>query len=204
MVEFERIYEAYINCAKKKQLTPSCLQFSFGCLSENINKIVEDINNRKYVYGVSTAFVITYPTPREIYASQFRDRIIQHFFVEEIESCLNEILIPNTTSCRKYMGTSRALSVLKKQMTNLSQNGTKDCYFLKIDLSGYFTSINRKIITDLMLDLINTKYYGKYKSDLLYLAPIIYMDNPANNCIRRCDKEKWDLVPKRKQLKVDS
>lgn len=204
MVEFERMYEAYVNCAKKKQLTTTCLQFSFGCLSENIYKIVEDINNRNYVYGESTAFVITYPTPREIYASQFRDRIIQHFFVEEIEPCLNEVLTLNTTSCRKHMGTSRALSLLNKQMQSLSQNGTKDCYYLKIDLSGYFTSINRQIITDLMIDLINTKYYGKYKDDLLYLAPIIYMDNPASHCIRRCDESKWNLVPKRKQLQVDS
>lgn len=52
-----------------------------------------------------------------------------------------------------------------------------------------------------MLDLIRSDYCESlYKDDLEYLAPIIYLDNPASHKILRCDPKIIDMVPERKLL----
>lgn len=204
MITFDRIYRAYLDCVKRKQFTPSALEFSYGCLCENLQELVDDINNRTYTHSVSSVFVITYPTPREVYCAQFRDRVVQTFFKEEIENILDITLIENTASCRIGKGTSFALQVIKKQTKEITCSGTKEAYYLKIDLSGYFMSLNRELITQLMIDLINDKYVGLYKEELLYLAPIIYLNNPSINAIVKSPLRLWNLVPQRKRLKPNS
>lgn len=203
-VEYDRIYRAYKNCLKHKASSPSALQFSAGELVLNLQDIVDDINNRTYIHGKSSCFGVTYPTPREIYAAQFRDRTIQHFYIEEIESIIEDTLIETTTSCRKNKGVDFALLKLHDFLIEESGQGTKNCFFLKIDLSGYFMSIRRKQLSQLMQDLINEKYTGKYKEELLYLTPIIYENNPAKNRVMRMAQETWDSIPERKRMKIDS
>lgn len=200
MITFERIYTAYENCVAKKTKSTSALQFSYADLTENIQDIVDDINNRTYVHGRSSCFVNLDPCPREIFAAQFRDRVIQHFFVEELEPVFDRILIPNTTSCRKGRGTDYALKELRKDLIRLTDKGKEDCFYYKIDISGYFMSIQRERITKLMTDLIEKEYTGPYKAELLYIAPIIYMNNPVIGRVLRGDMTLFAFVPERKRM----
>jgi len=200
MVDFERICLSYENCNKKKANKQSSMEFSFALVCRELQKIVDDINARSYAHGDSTCFVVNYPCAREVFAATYRDRIVQTFFCEEIQPALNEVLLPTTTSCRKGMGTDYALKLLLGYIQNASANGTQDAYYLKLDLSGYFMHIQRQRLTHLMLELIRMHYHGMYADDLLYLAPIIYMDNPATHCIPHCDLTKWERVPARKIL----
>ncbi len=200
MITFERIYYAYEDCMVRKSASPSALQFSFALLAKELVHIIDDINNRKYVHSRSSCFGITYPTPREIYAAQFRDRIVQHFFCQEIEPLLERILIETTCSCREHKGTDYALRKLKDFVTDETNFGKTECYYLKLDMSGYFMSIRRRYVTQLMIDLINSKYTGQYKEELLYLAPIIYMNNPAKDRIMRVSLSVWEQIPERKRM----
>lgn len=134
MVNFERICLAYENCKRRKSNKQSSLEFSFGLLCEQLQKIVDLINNREYVHGDSTCFAVLYPCPREIFAAQFRDRIIQTFYCEEIQGALDKVLLPNTASCRKEKGTDYALHNLMEYISQVSEKGTRDAYFFK---NGY-------------------------------------------------------------------
>ena len=204
MVSYERIYTAYENCMKKKTKSTSALQFSYVDLTDNIQSIVDDINKRCYVHGRSSCFVNLDPCPREIFAAQFRDRVIQHFLTEELEPVFDRILIPQTTSCRKGKGTDYALRILREDLIRLTDRGKTDCFYYKIDLSGYFMSIDRETITKLMLDTIRAEYTGPYKDDLLYITPIIYGNNPARDRILRGDPTLFALVPERKKMNPKS
>ena len=200
MVNFERIYIAYEDCMRRKGSSPSALQFSFALLAGELTRIVEDINERKYEHGSSSCFAITHPTAREIYAAQFRDRVVQHFFCREIKPLLEETFIDTTCSCRKKKGTDYALRKLREFVMEESDGGRRDCFYLKIDMSGYFMSIRRERVTRLMTELIEKKYRGDYKEELLYLAPIIYMNNPAKSRIMKTSWEMWNLIPERKRM----
>lgn len=200
MIGFERMYSAYEDCMVRKTNSSSALQFSFIDLPKEIIVIVNDINNRTYKHSPSSCFGIEYPTAREIYAAQFRDRVVQHFFCQEIEPLLEKVLVDNTTSCREKKGTDYALKLLKEFVEEDSEHGTKPCWYRKIDLSGYFMSIRREYVTEQMIILIETEYHGEYKEELLYLAPIIYMNNPAKDRVMKMSLEVWNKIPERKRM----
>ena len=203
MVNFERIYIAYEDCMRRKSSSPSALQFSFALLAKELTRIAEDINERKYEHGNSSCFAITCPTAREIYAAQFRDRVVQHFFCQEVKPLLEKTFIDTTCSCRKKKGTDYALRKLREFVMEVSDGGIGDCFYLKLDMSGYFMSIRRERVTRLMTELIEREYHGNYKEELLYLTPIIYMNNPAKSRIMKTSREIWNQIPERKRMDPD-
>ena len=115
--------------------------------------------------------------------------------MKEIEDILEEELVDGYCSCRKGKGTDYALKLLKKYLVETSNFGKKDCFFLKIDLSGYFMSIDRKQVSEKFSKLIRDKYKGKHKELLLYLTPVIFENNPALNYVVF-----WDGVKKQQKL----
>ena len=92
-------------------------------------EILENLNNRTYRPKPSNCYVITEPALREIYAAQFSDRIIQHFYMKEVEGILEKELVDGCCSCRKGKGTDYALKLLKKYLVETSNYGKKECFF---------------------------------------------------------------------------
>ena len=203
-ITFEEIYEAYILCLNNKKKKLGTYKFVNDNLCENLMKLVTDLNERTYIPKTSNCYVITDPALREIYAAQFEDRIVQHFYMKEIENILEEELVDGCCSCRKGKGTDYALKLLKKYLTETSDYGKKDVFFLKIDLSGYFMSIDRKQVGEKFSKLIFNKYKGKHKELLLYLTPLIFENNPALNCKYKCNEKMREKVPERRKMKKDS
>lgn len=203
-ITFEELYEAYILCLKNKKRKIGTFNFVNDSICENLITLLDELNNRTYVPRQSNCYVITDPALREIYAAQFTDRIVQHFYMKEIEDILNKELVDSCCSCRKDRGNDYALKLSKKYLVETSKNGTKDCFFLKIDLSGYFMSIDRKQISGKFLELIRTKYTGKHKEILIYLTPIIFENNPALNCIYKCEEKLRKIVPERRKMNPQS
>ena len=203
-LSFEEIYEAYNLCLKNKKKKLGTYKFVNNNLCENLMKLVNELNERTYIPKFSNCYVITQPALREIYAAQFSDRIVQHFYMKEIEDILEDELVEGCCSCRKGKGTDYALGLLKKYVTQTSNYGKKDCFFLKIDLSGYFMSIDRKQVSEKFLKLILNKYNGKHKEILIYLTPLIFENNPALNCEYKCNKNMREQVPERRKMKKDS
>lgn len=203
-ITFEELYEAYILCLKNKKRKIGTFNFVNDNICKNLITILDELNNRAYVPRKSNCYVITDPALREIYAAQFIDRIVQHFYMKEIEDILDKELVDGCCSCRKERGNDYALKLLEKYLVETSNNGTKDCFFLKIDLSGYFMSIDRKQISEKFLELIRTKYAGKHKELLIYLTPIIFENNPALNCIYKCDEKLRKIVPERRKMNPQS
>ena len=103
-------------------------------LCKNLIELLEELNSRTYIPKQSNCYVITDPALREIYAAQFSNRIVQHFYMKEIEDILDDEIIDGCCSCRKERGTDYALNLLKKYLTEASNKGKKNCFFLKIDL----------------------------------------------------------------------
>lgn len=203
-LEFEELYQAYNLCLKNKKKKRGTYKFTNEELCKNLIELIDKLNTHTYEPKPSNCYVITEPALREIYAAQFSDRIVQHFYMNEIEDILEEELIEGCCSCRKGKGTDYALKLLRNFITKTSNYGRKNCYYLKIDLSGYFMSIDRKQVSDKFRNLIVEKYKGKHKELLLYLTPVIFENNPALNCRYKCNEEIRKKVPKRRKMNPDS
>ena len=203
-ITFEEMYEAYMLCLKNKKRKAGTYKFVNDELCKNLMELVNNLNKRNYNPKPSNCYVITEPALREIYVAEFGDRVVQHFYMKEIEDILDEELVDGCCSCRKQRGTDYALKLLKKYLVETSKYGKEDCFFLKIDLSGYFMSIDRKQVGEKFSKLISEKYNGKHKELLLYLTPLIFENNPALNCKYKCDENMREQVPERRKMKKDS
>ena len=203
-LSFEELYSCYQLCLKNKKRKSGTYNFVNADLCLNLYELLQEINSRRYVPSPSNCYVVTDPAYREIFAAQFKDRIVQHFYMRELGNILDNELVIGCSSCIKKRGTSYALKLLKDYVRNETKNGKEDCYFLKIDLSGYFMSIKREIVCNKFITLINEKYKGKYKELLLYLTPIIFLNNPAESCKYKCREELRKKVPDRRKMKKDS
>lgn len=203
-LKFEELYNCYEICLKNKKRKIGTYSFVNNNLCENLFDLLQEINSRTYVPSPSNCYIVKYPAYREIFAAQFKDRIVQHFYMNELGDILNKKLVKGCASCIKNRGTSYALDLVKRYTLDISKNGTKNCYYLKIDLSGYFMSIKRQIVCDKFIELINNDYKGKHKDLLLYLTPLIFLNNPAENCSYKCTENERKKVPDRRKMKKSS
>lgn len=201
---FEELYEAYMMCLKNKKRKNGTYSFVNEKICENLINLLEELNSYTYIPRPSNCYVITEPALREIYAAQFKDRIVQHFYLNEIEDILESKFVDGCCSCRKNKGTDYALRLLKNYLIETSKNGKKECYFLKIDLSGYFMSIDCKQISDKFENLILQEYKGKHKKLLLYLTSVIFENNPTLNCKYKCNENLRIKVPERRKMDPNS
>ena len=201
---FEELYEAYMMCLKNKKRKNGTYSFVNEKICENLINLLEELNSYTYIPRPSNCYVITEPALREIYAAQFKDRIVQHFYLNEIEDILESKFVDGCCSCRKNKGTDYALRLLKNYLIKTSKNWKKECYFLKIDLSGYFMSIDRKQISNKFENLILQEYKGKHKKLLLYLTSVIFENNPTLNCKYKCNENLRIKVPERRKMDPNS
>ena len=75
-IELEDIFSAYYECRKNKRRTINALAFEAD-FEENLIRLWRDINDRSYMPGRSIAFIVSEPVQREVFAADFRDRIVQ-------------------------------------------------------------------------------------------------------------------------------
>lgn len=199
MVKDEDIFEAYYECLKHKRHSVGAVKY-FAGYEEDLIRLADEINSRTYTPSLSTTFIVTRPKPREVFAACFRDRIIHHYIALRIEPWFESIFGERTFNCRKGKGQLFGINMLKNDIRECSEDYTKDCYIAKFDLQGFFMSIDKQKLCDMLIDYIGSVYVGDDKDDLLWLIKVIVMHNPQDHCVRRSPKEKWDLLPVNKSL----
>src|SRR3989344_8145385 len=82
---FKKLYQAYLDCQKTKRKTINALKFEYN-LEKNIFLLQKELETKKYKPGRSICFVVKEPSPREIFAASFRDRVVHHLLVREVET----------------------------------------------------------------------------------------------------------------------
>lgn len=192
-MEFEDLYEAYLDCNKKKSNKKSAKKFEINALQEVCN-LRDEVNDRTYKPRSSICFIIKDPSIREIFAAYYRDRILQHYVVRKLENRIERELIYDTYSCRKGKGTDFAINRLHKNIRSLSKNNTIDLYYLKLDIKAFFISIDRANLEKIVLGLNHND------SDVSYLIHFFTNYNCTKGCIKVGSREKWKLLPKYKSL----
>jgi hypothetical protein len=197
---FEKIYRAYLDCRKTKRKTINALKFEWN-LERNIFLLQKELETKKYKPGRSICFVVKEPCPREIFAASFRDRVVHHLLVREVESIWERHFIFDTFACRKNKGTHLAVKRLKKLAKKASENHSKEAFYLQLDISGFFMAINRNILYLLFEKMVwQQKKSCQWKEDILWLAKVIIFHKPTGNYIIKGNPLLFNLIPPRKSL----
>jgi len=199
----EDLFQAYFDARKNKRKTFSALKFEER-FEENIFKLYEEIVSGRYQPGRSICFVVDRPIKREIFAADFRDRIVHHFIYNYINPIFEKHFIYDSYSCRNGKGVRCGIRRVDHFIRSCSQNYKKDCYILKLDISGYFMSINKDILYNqvkkrLLLQKEKTGLDFDFNLVLGLLQKTIYSD-PTKNCKIKGKSSDWDNLPKSKSL----
>jgi hypothetical protein len=136
------LFRAYYDARRNKRNTINQLRFELN-LEKNLFALYREIKERTYAIRPSIAFIVFEPVQREIFAADFRDRVVHHLVVNYLEPLYEPVLIMDSCSCRKGKGTLFGVNRVKRFMQACSDNYTRDCYILKLDIKGYFMSMSR-------------------------------------------------------------
>lgn len=207
---FDDLLLAYKMAKLHKSNKPYVLRFEKHS-EEYLKKLCDDLYNRTYKPSPSTCFIVNHPKKREIFAAQFIDRIVHHLYFNYTHELYESTFITDSYSCIKNKGTHYGIKRLKQHILKESENYTKECYVLKMDIKGYFIHINRKILLEISKKQLNKLKSHKNKNGIIYekyldfdfinyLNELIITINPTDNCNIISPYFEWIKLPKSKSL----
>ena len=206
------LYQAYYDARRHKRNKPYQLRFEAD-LERNLNALCDELYNRTYKPYPSTCFIITDPKKREVFAADFRDRIVHHLYYNYTHELYERTFIYDSYSCIRDRGTHFGIRRLEQHIRQESQHYTVPCYVLKMDISGYFMHINRQLLLSICLATLErmsvhrilkhvpTTWQEVLDMDFVrYLTIEIVLLNPIEDCRLHGSEEEWADLPKSKSL----
>ncbi|OQB05295.1 MAG: Reverse transcriptase (RNA-dependent DNA polymerase) [bacterium ADurb.Bin212] len=200
---FENLYNAYLDCKKRKANTLNHLQF-YKDLEINLFALEKELVSRTYRPGRSIAFVVEKPKVREIFAADFRDRVVHHLLYNYLSPYFERIFIHDSWACRKDKGTHQAMFRLKKFAQALERERERERerdgalrqnYYLKMDIKSFFTSIDQEILYSLITKKIKNE-------EILWLTRTIIFHDCAHDIPPKIQSRPslFDKLPREKSL----
>jgi hypothetical protein len=199
MFSFENIYASYRECRKNKSNKISCIEFEFDLIN-NLWQLCYELQNKEYEIGRSICFLSHTPKLREVFAASFKDRIVHHILVRELEKMYERKFIYDVYNNREGKGTHRAV---KRAKSFLKANS----YYLQLDIRGFFYHLDKDILFNTIKEDI-LKFSQKNllssisinKEDILYLCKKIIYHDPTKDFIIKGDQKAIDSLPAHKSL----
>lgn len=170
----------------------SALAFEIN-LERNLRDLYDELIDGSYRPGRSICFVITRPKPREVWAAEFRDRIVHHLVYNRIGPSFERSFIADSCACIKGRGTLYAAKRLEAKIRSITQNWSRPAHYLKCDLANFFVSIDKNILLSLLSRKISEPFWRA-------LTELVLMHDPRTDFVYRGDPSMMSLVPRHKRL----
>lgn len=195
-----RLFAAYYNARRHKRNTISALFFEID-LEKNILQLRDEILSGDYKPLPPSCFIINKPVKREIFAADFRDRVVHHLIFDYISPIFEKLFIADCYSCRIGKGTSYGVNRVEKFLRQATANNKK-AYVLKLDISGYFMSINQEILYNKIKDKIfkHDKQLDELLPVVLQLIRLIIFQEQTIGCKIKGNQNDWVGLPRDKSL----
>lgn len=172
-------------------------------LFENLTRLRDALWNYEYHPSRGTAHVIFRPVQREIFAAPYVDRVAHHFIVSALMEWWEKRLNYESCSCRVGRGTSFGIKRLDHHIRVVSQNFTRPCYVVKMDISGYFMHIKRDILYKRVIWGLDREFdgnKGKRYHILKHAIHEVIFDDPVDGVRIQGSYEDWRGLPEDKSL----
>jgi RNA-directed DNA polymerase len=198
-IDLADLFEAYADCRANKRNTMNALAFELD-YEQKLITLWEEINTKAYLPGRSIAFIVDKPVKREIFAADFKDRVVHHLIINKLNPLFEKIFIYDSYACRKNKGTHFGIQRIARFIRKCTQNYIQDGYALKLDIQGFFMAINRRILWEKLRTFIEQNYLFQDQELILFLCHKILANNPTKNCFIKGSRRKWDDLPPDKSL----
>jgi retron-type reverse transcriptase len=189
---FSELVQAYFDCRRSKRNSASALTFEMN-LERNLIRLHDDLMSGNYRPGRSICFVVTRPKAREVWAADFRDRVVHHLLYNRVAPRFYASFIADSCACIPGRGTLYAVERLEAKIRSASQNWSKPLYYLKCDLANFFVAINKQVLRRQLAAKITEPWW-------FALAEQILMHDPREDFIVRSPAHLFNRVPQHKRL----
>ena len=221
----ENLFELYFQCRKNKRYSFGALTFEVD-FENNLMQLYRELQTKTWHPGSCNCFIVDKPVKRKIFAAPFKDRIVHHILISELEPCFEKYFIYDSYACRKGKGTHMAIKRLFHFINSQTCNNSQEAWILKMDIKGFFMNIERKKLYEKLELFIETKYRqsllekletdknkkfkGQWIFDLKeieeklsfvkYLTREIVFNDPTCSVNYKSPKRAWEGLPKDKSL----
>lgn len=198
------LFKAYFEARKNKRNTRGQLAFEMD-LEHNLIELYEEIRHRTYRPEPCICFVVHRPVKREVFASQFRDRVVHHLLCSYLAPLFDKRMIFDSYSCRKKKGTKAGIERIEHHIRSCTDNYRRKAYILKMDLKGYFMSIDKKLLYDIITD--DLARFARKRDERMpdpgltdFLLRSILFRDPTADCLMHGRPEEREGLPPSKSL----
>lgn len=136
--DLDNLKRAFFKAAKGKRWQVEVGAFERS-LDARLQGIREQVDDGSFDFGRFRQFEIRDPKRRMIHACPFDERVLHHAIMNICHDSFDRRLIFDTFACRLGKGRESALQ-------RAQDHCAKGRYFLKLDIAGYFGSIDHSIL----------------------------------------------------------
>lgn len=191
-LSFHELVLAWKDCRRNKRNTGSALAFE-AHLERNLCDLYDELLAGTYRPGRSICFVITRPKPREVWAADFRDRIVHHLLYNRIAPRFHASFSAESCACIPGRGTLYGARRLEAHIRSATENWSRPAHYLKLDLANFFVSIDKTILASQLDAKVHEPFWRA-------LARTILFHDPREDFELRGRAELLALVPPHKRL----
>ena len=196
-ISFQSIVEAYEDCLSNKRGSPDYLEFTIN-YQEELHALWDEIRYGEYTPMASRSFVIVWPVYREIFAAQFRDRIIHHWWALRINPLFesrHQQIGDVAMNCRKGHGQLVAIKAIQRMLDE-----HPDWWIGHFDIEAFFINIDKALLFEMLDIFIRDNYQGDDIDTVLFITRQLVFNAPQENAIKLGGDRLWSNVPARKSL----
>lgn len=145
--EFKNLLKAYQMARKCKRYKRNIVDYGFF-LESNLFKLQRELISENYMPSSYVCFTVFEPKTRKVAAPAFRDRVLQHSLVSQIEPLFESQFIYDSYACRKNKGTHFGLKRVKKflQAARSIYGKNTPIYCLRMDIEKFFASVSWDVL----------------------------------------------------------
>lgn len=153
IISVENLLAAWQEFIRGKR-NKSDVQLFASSLIDNILQLHEDLVHKTYKHGGYYNFNISDPKPRNISKASVRDRLVHHAVYRILYPFFAKIFVADSYSCRINKGTHRAINRFQQMFRKVSQNNTRTCWVLKLDIKKFFANIDHEVLIQILKEYI--------------------------------------------------
>lgn len=194
--------EAYDDCCRNKKSSDSCIRYRLN-YEYDLFQLAHEVETGTYHPSTSICFCVTRPKLREVFAANFRDRIVHHWLMMKLNPLFEQRFVEQgnvSFNCRKGFGTQAAVEQVKQDIFTVSSGYTKPAFVGHFDIVGFFMSIKKNILIRFLKEFVYEHYKGDDIDLVFRTLCIVVQHNPSKDCEVHGKTELFKDLPKNKSL----
>jgi len=141
-VNFEGLHAAYLKARRGKRFEVEVMRFGTN-LEQELFELLQQLQDGTYRTGEYHRFDVYEPKKREVASLPFRDRIVHHALVAELEKIYEPRFIYDSYACRVGKGTHAGADRVTEFLRRAHHIWPRT-YVLKGDIKSYFASVDHR------------------------------------------------------------